>query len=116
MFRGQATTNDGKLKFSKRFSKRSKKWHAEPVKQDKTFPHIPYVMAKVLQARKNDGQSIARQVPLPANHLRLISPTIALRASPALDELVSQHITRYSSNPSPSTGDSSPTVVSTESV
>ena len=35
VFRPHAKTADGKFKYARKYSKRTKKWHAEPVKSDK---------------------------------------------------------------------------------
>lgn len=60
-FRPQATTKDGKLIWKKQYSQRTKRWHPEPVKAEKSFEYIPYLMANILKARL-DEKATAEQV------------------------------------------------------
>lgn len=96
-FRSQATTKDGKLLWKKQYSKRTKRWHPEPVKAEKLFEYIPYLMALILKARVDDKGLTERVVSLPDEHPRHLAPTIALRESPELIDLVQQYQSRFAS-------------------
>ncbi|XP_067019913.1 uncharacterized protein [Acropora muricata] len=85
-FRSQATTKGGKLL-----------WHPEPVKAEKSFEYIPYLMALILKARVDDKGITERVVSLPDEHPRHLAPTIALRESPELIDLVQQYQSRFAS-------------------
>ena len=61
VFRPQATTRDRSLKFARKYSKRTKNWHAEPVKIEKdynighSFCPIFCVDAMMMQVQCNTG-------------------------------------------------------------
>ena len=95
--RPQATTKDGQLIWKKQYSKRTKRWHPEPVKAKKLFSYIPFLMATILKARVDDSESAERVVTLPATHPRHLAPTIALRESPELLDLVREYQSRSGS-------------------
>ena len=95
-FHSQATTKDGKLLWKKQYSKRTKRWHPEPVKAEKSFEYIPYLMALILKARVDDKGLTEHVVSLP-DHPSHLAPTIALRESPELIDLVQQYQSRFAS-------------------
>ena len=96
-FRPQATTKDGQLIWKKQYSKRTKRWHPEPVKTPKSFHYIPYLMATILKARVDDQATAERVLSLPDDHPRHLAPTIALRESPELIDLVKEYQSRFAS-------------------
>ena len=53
-FRPQATTKNGHLIFKKQYSKRTKHGHPEPVRAEKTYDYIQFLMASILKARVDD--------------------------------------------------------------
>ena len=83
-FRPQATTKNGHLIFKKQYSKRTKHWHPEPVRAEKTYDYIQFLMASILKARVDDKESAARVISLPSDHPTNLAPTIGLRESPEL--------------------------------
>ena len=84
-FRPQATTKNGHLIFKKQYSKRTKHGHPEPVRAEKTYDYIQFLMASILKARVDDKEiSAARVISLPSDHPRNLAPTIGLRESPEL--------------------------------
>jgi len=56
IFRPQATTKDGQPLWKKQYSKRTKRWHPEPVKEEKSFEYIPFLMASILKGRAHDEE------------------------------------------------------------
>ncbi|XP_015758959.1 PREDICTED: uncharacterized protein LOC107338235 isoform X2 [Acropora digitifera] len=94
-FRPQATTKDGKLIWKKQYSKCTKRWHPEPFKAEKSFEYIPYLMATILKARLDDKATAERVLSLPEEHPRHLAPTIALRESPELIDLVQEYQSRF---------------------
>lgn len=82
--RPQATTKDGQPLWKKQYSKRTRRWHPEPVKIEKSLDYVPYLMASILKVRVNDNESAERVDSLPEQHPRHLAPTIALRESPEL--------------------------------
>ena len=83
-FRPQATTKNGHLIFKKQYSKRTKHGHPEPVRAEKTYDYIQFLMASILKARVDDKESAARVISLPSDHPRNLAPTIGLRESSEL--------------------------------
>ena len=78
-------TKIGHLIFKKQYSKRTKRWHPEPVRAEKTYDYIQFLMASILKARVDDKEiSAARVISLPSDHPRNLAPTIGLRESPEL--------------------------------
>ena len=59
-FRSPACTKDGRQIFKRKYSKRTKKWHAEVVKTPKDYFHIPFLIAKILKHRKEDKKPATR--------------------------------------------------------
>ena len=53
-FRPQATTKNGHLIFKKQYSNRTKNWHPEPFRDEKTHDYIQFLMASILKARVDD--------------------------------------------------------------
>ena len=95
LFRPQATTSNGTLKFARKYSKRTKKWHAEPVKKPKEYTYIPHLMSQVLRCRYSDPQTVTRLMPRPASHPKNLAPTIAMKQPTATAELVKYRLARY---------------------
>lgn len=93
----QATAKDGQLIWKKEYSKCTKGWHPEPVNAAKSFSYIPFLMAIILKARDEDEGIAERVVPLPEQHPRHLAPTITLRESLELEELVRQYQSRFGS-------------------
>ena len=96
-FRPQATTKNGQPIWKKQYSKRTKRWHPEPVRAEKSYEYVPHLMASILKARVEDQESAGRVVSLPENHPRNLAPTIALRESPELIDLVLEYKSRFGS-------------------
>ena len=96
-FRPQATTKTGQPIFKKQYSKRTKRWHPETVRAEKSYDYIPYLIASILRARVDDNESAGRVVSLPENHPRNLAPTIALRESLELIDLLQEYRSRFGS-------------------
>ena len=54
-------------------------------------------MASILKAQVEDQESAGKVVSLPENHPRNLAPTIALRESPELIDLVLEYKSRFGS-------------------
>ena len=67
-FRPQATTKNGHLIFKKQYTNRTKHWHPEPVRAEKTYDYIQFLMAGILKTRVDDKESAARVISLPSDH------------------------------------------------
>ena len=91
-FRQQATTKSGHLIFQEQYSNRTKHWHPEPVRAEKTHDYIQFLMASILKARVDVKESAARVISLPSDHPRNLAPTIGLQESP---DLVKDYRSRF---------------------
>lgn len=95
MFRPHARTADGKFKYARKYSKRTKKWHAEPVKVDKEYKYLPFLLSSVLKRRHDDKGSVRRVVTKPANHPKHLAPSVAMKQPTDTEELVKFRLARH---------------------
>lgn len=86
-------TIDGK--FKKLYSKRSGNWRAEAVKEDKTYSYWPALIAEILCKRAEDWETAARHVTVSPTNPQHLTPTIAMRESPATGDLVAARLSRF---------------------
>ena len=63
--RKAVVTNDGKAKYNKVYSKHSKNWRIDEVKEPKTYDYWPTLETRILQKKINDQISILRTVRVP---------------------------------------------------
>ena len=101
VFRSHAKTADGKFKYARKYSKRTKKWHAEPVKVDKEYKYLPFLLSSVLKRRHVDKGSVRRFFAKPANHPKRLAPSIAMKQPTETKELV--RLARYGAKKETST-------------
>ena len=88
LHRSQAKNYNGEPVYSRRWSKRAKRWKVVIVKEKKTYSYLPILCAKVLKAA-NQGIS---QPMVYADNPKNIAPTIAIPTTP---ELVQEHVSRF---------------------
>ena len=83
--------------FKKIYSKRSKNWRVEPVKEAKQYPHLGLLQADILRRRAEDRNPITRHIEVsPSNPVHL-APTMAMRMPPPTEELVKAELSRFQS-------------------
>lgn len=95
VFRPHDTTRDGSFKYARKYSKRTKKWHAEPVKVPKEYKYWPFLLAQILRLRHSDNKSVRRVVQRPSFHPKNLAPTIAMKQPTETAELVKFRLARY---------------------
>ena len=95
VFRPQATTRDGSLKFARKYSKRTKNWHAEPVKIEKDYKYWPFLLSNILRRRHDDAGSVRRAVARPVSHPKNLAPTISMKQPTPTEELVQFRLARF---------------------
>ena len=95
VFRPHAKTRDGNLKYARKYSKRTKKWHAEPVKSPKEYKYWPFLLSSVLRRRHDDAGSVRRTVAQPVNHPKQLASTISMKQPTATSELIKFRLARY---------------------
>lgn len=94
-FRKPAFTKSGKQKFNKVYSKRSKIWKVEIIKEDKQYKYWPILANGILDRREKDEQSVHRKIKIPENHPKNIAKSIALKPVPKTSDLVKQSLSRF---------------------
>lgn len=82
--------------YVRKYSKRTKRWHAEPLKEEKKYPYLQHLQACILKIRQEDKESSSRKTSRTENNPKNIAPTIDFhRRPPETSELVSQRLSRF---------------------
>ena len=99
LFRENAKSKAGEQLYIKKYSKRSKKWHAQPVKKPKTYPHLRVLLSNILKKRISHHNALSKSLSPPSRgkDLKLLSPTIG-GCPPPTKELVANHKSRVKKN------------------
>ncbi|XP_015760516.1 PREDICTED: uncharacterized protein LOC107339731 [Acropora digitifera] len=90
------TPINGQVRYKKTFSKRSKNWRVEPVKERKKYPHWAVMAAKILEKRACDTETIVRHKTVQPNHPKRLAATIAMKEAPSTAELAQARLSRFS--------------------
>ena len=94
--REYAKTKNGTVVYMRKFNKRTKNWHAQPVKKMKEYPYLLPLMAKILLQRVADEESSSRSNERLTTDPKRIAPTIAgSRLPPATESLVQERKSRF---------------------
>ena len=96
LFRTDLEDSNGQVRYKKTYSKRSKNWRVEPVKEPKKYPHWAVMAAKILKKRASDTETIARRKTVLPNHPKRLAATIAMKEAPSTTELVQARLSRFS--------------------
>lgn len=89
--RKQAKNKKGNKVFSRRWSKRAKRWKVVVIKEKKKYSYLPLLCAKALKdLRMGKSQEISYE-----NNPKIIAPTIAPLPAPPTAQLVQKHISRF---------------------
>jgi len=96
LFRTDLEDSNGQVQYKKTFSKRSKNWRVEPVKERKKYPHRAVMAAKILEKRASYTETIVRHKTVQPNHPKRLAATIAMKEAPSTAELVQARLSRFS--------------------
>lgn len=96
LFRTDLEDSKGQVRYKKTYSKRSKNWRVEPVKEPKKYPHWAVMAAKILKKRASDTETIGRHKTVLPNHPKRLAATIAMKEAPSTAELVQARLSRFS--------------------
>eukprot|EP00112_Aurelia_sp_Birch-Aquarium-sp1_P019611 Seg4882.2 transcript_id=Seg4882.2/GoldUCD/mRNA.D3Y31 product="hypothetical protein" protein_id=Seg4882.2/GoldUCD/D3Y31 len=95
LFRNQARNNNGELLYKRKYSRRSREYHAEPVQENKMYAYIPKLVATIIKKRQEKDDSVLGKVAQKSNDPKLIAPTIELNnPPPPTAELVQNRLSR----------------------
>ena len=83
LFRDDLKDSTGQVRYKKQYSKRSRNWKVEPLKEPKCYPHWPLLAAKILERRAKDKLSMVR-------------PTIAMKEAPSTKDFLEARLSRFS--------------------
>lgn len=97
LFRPPAKTKQGNLCYARKYTKRTKRWHAEPLKEAKTYKYIPLLLARILKRRMEKEGSVLDAVPRSENDPKNISPSIAMAVPPPTHVLIQEKLSRFAS-------------------
>ena len=88
LFRGKKITADGSEHGHRKFSKRTKRYHAEPVKQEKQYSYFPVLVARMLKERIDFQGSFLQQTDDNVFDPKQITPTLGMKEPPPTKELM----------------------------
>eukprot|EP00112_Aurelia_sp_Birch-Aquarium-sp1_P014878 Seg3244.1 transcript_id=Seg3244.1/GoldUCD/mRNA.D3Y31 product="hypothetical protein" protein_id=Seg3244.1/GoldUCD/D3Y31 len=91
----QMTNMMGNPVWSRRWSKKAGRWIPLLVKAPKRYEYIPYLIAMILKARKDDTKPIKRTIGLQLDDPRKQASTIAKLPSRPTMDIVQEKLTRF---------------------
>ena len=86
--RGNQLNAAGELRGHRKYSKRTQKFHAEIVREEKNYSYFPFLMAKMLKERCLFQGSFTQQTDDNIFNPKQIAPTIGMKAAPSTEELL----------------------------
>ncbi|XP_041457676.1 uncharacterized protein LOC121409949 [Lytechinus variegatus] len=96
--RKQATTKDGKLKWRRKYNKRSKKYVVVPVPEPKSYAYMPDLITAIYSKRATTPGHISQHVSMAEDDPRRVHPTISMKRPEPTEELVVKHQSRFALN------------------
>ena len=86
--RGKQVNAVGDARGHRKYSKRTQKFHAEIVKEEKSYSYFPFMMAKMLKERCLLEGSFSQPTDDNLFNPKQIAPTIGMKAAPSTEELL----------------------------
>ena len=99
--RSPSLTWSGDPKLHKIYSKRSKNWRAQVVKEKKLYDFWPTLVSRIMQSRVADNETILRESEMPSDHPKTMAPSIAMKPVPKTRELLKKSRFSKDSNTEP---------------
>ena len=96
--RKQAKTKDGKLRYRRKWNKRTKKHTVVPVLEPKSYAYIEDLLTAVYVKRATTPGPMSQHVSMAEDDPRRVHPTIAMKPAESTETLVAQHKSRFSSD------------------
>lgn len=93
--REAAKRKDGSLRHQRYYSKKSGRWSAYPVRQEKQYPYVADILKLCVQNRIIDPVGMNRPVTLSVGDPRLVSETLAPVPPPPTASLVAEKKSRF---------------------
>ena len=92
--RPYALTKDGRVCYHKKYVKRTRTWHLEPIKVNKTYAYKDALLEKAYRLRSTDKDPISKKTEIPKDHPKNLAQTIAMKQPPDTDILFIKMISR----------------------
>ena len=86
--RKPAQRKDGGERGHRKYSKRSQKYHAEVVREDKSYSYFPFLICKMLQRRSQMEGSFSQPSDRNEFDPKQIAPTLAMKEPPPTEVLM----------------------------
>ena len=80
--------------YHKKYVKRTRTWHLEPIKVNKTYGYKDALLEKAYRLRSNDKDPISKKTEIPKDHPKNLAQTIAMKQPPDTDILFIKMISR----------------------
>ncbi|XP_038062591.1 uncharacterized protein LOC119733083 [Patiria miniata] len=96
--RPQQVGPNGKPTYERKYSKRSKKWTAQPKLAPKAYAYIPDLMENIFMKRITTFGHLSQHVSMSADDPRRIAKTIAANRAPSIEKLVEERMERMQKN------------------
>lgn len=88
LFRKAKTNKDGGLVGHLKFSKRTDRYHAEVVKEEKQYSYFPYMAARMLSTRKEFQGIFSSRSDVDEFNPKQIAPTLGMKEVPSTEQLL----------------------------
>lgn len=88
LFRKPKQGPGGELVGHRKYSKRTQRYHAEIVKEEKSYKYFPYMVARMLDLRRGFEGSFSAKSDVDEFNPKQIAPTLAMKAPPSTEELM----------------------------
>ena len=93
--RKPSVTKAGKVRYNRSWSKRRQAWKLVALKEEKSYSHDNYLMARTLFQRVKDKKCLKSKLSKPESHPEKIAPNIGKVAAPSVDALRTEYATRF---------------------
>ena len=86
--RGKQLTTAGEQRGHRKYSKRTQKFHAEIVREEKEYSYFPFMVARMLKERCVFQGSFSQPTDDKIFDPKQIAPTIGMKEAPSTEELL----------------------------
>lgn len=84
------------LRLKRSFNKTSSRWSVQPVREQKTYPHLPGIVCAIIQMRLNDNIGMNNNLVFEADDPRRIARNITSVPPPPTKQIALQQKSRFS--------------------
>ena len=88
LFRKSKQSPEGDLVGHRKYSKRTQRYHAEKVKEEKGYAYFPFMVSRMLDTRRGFEGSFSARSDVDEFNPKQIAPTLAMKAPPSTEDLM----------------------------